>query len=207
MATADPAFVPLDDACFDEAVEVLADAFRDYPVMRYVLKDAGEAYSAQLALLVRYFTEARIARGQPVLGVRRGGRLVAASNVNLPHPPPVPPSLHRSFARLAAEIGPSATRRLDAFAALGRPLVPEEPHVYLGMIGVRSDCQGQGHARRLLDAVHEISAAHSESRGVLLTTESPGNVALYEHFGYRVLGHGQLEELESWVMYRPESDA
>ena len=210
MSVPDPAVVRLDAASFDEVVEVVevfVDSFRDYPVMRHLLKDAGEAYPARLVRLVGFFTEARFARDQPVLGVRRGDRLVAAANVNLPQPPPAPPSLRKSYALLVEEIGPAAAARFEAFAALGRPLVPEEPHVYLGMIGVRRDCQGQGLARLVLDAVHELSASHLESRGVMLTTESPGNVTLYEHFGYRVLGHGRLEDLESWVMYRPDPDA
>jgi len=57
---------------FDEVVEALCDAFRDYPVMRYVLKDAGDHYLTHLPYLVGYFTASRFARGWPVLGVERG---------------------------------------------------------------------------------------------------------------------------------------
>ena len=51
----------------NEAVEVLCEAFRDYPVFRYALKDAGESYSRDLDALIGHFTDARLMQGYPVL--------------------------------------------------------------------------------------------------------------------------------------------
>jgi hypothetical protein len=52
-------------------------------------------------------------------------------------------------------------------------------------------------------AVHDLAQADSQSAGVTLTTESPQNVALYRHFGYRVLGHARVsDELETWTFFR-----
>lgn len=40
--------------------------------------------------------------------------------------------------------------------------------------------------------------------GVSLHTENPGNVALYEHFGYEVTGRGRVApELEAWILFGP----
>ena len=53
---------------YDEIVETLWDAFRDYPVMRFVVGEAGDEYDDRGRRLVGYFTESRLARGWPVLG-------------------------------------------------------------------------------------------------------------------------------------------
>jgi GNAT superfamily N-acetyltransferase len=191
---------------FEDVVEVLSASFRDYPVMRYILADAGEDYDARLPLLAGYFTETRFAKDYPVLGIETAGRLVAAANINPPRTVPNPPELERSFDVLREKLGPHAIARFRAFADACEPLEPSEPHYYLGMIGVAPGAQGQGHARVLLDALHEMSAADPDSTGTCLTTESTRNVELYGHFGYRTLGRAVTAdgELESWTMFRPD---
>ena len=63
--------------------------------------------------------------------------------------------------------------------------------------------RGTGQGRALLDHVHAMSAAHPQSPGVSLSTEVPGNVPMYEHFGYRVVGSARVApELTTWVMFR-----
>jgi GNAT superfamily N-acetyltransferase len=188
----------------DDVVDALCDAFHDYPVMRFVLTDSGEHYVARLRRLVGYLTMSRFCRGCPVLGVEGKGRLVAAANVNPPTPTPTPDTLLQLYRDLAAEIGTEAIRRFEAFGAICEPLLPDVPHYYLGMIGVRPGEQGHGYARLLLDALHGMSERDASSRGVVLTTETPDNLPFYEHFGYRVLGEGRTEELRSWTLFRPD---
>ena len=45
---------------FDEAVDVLFQAFYDYPVMRYVAADAGDDFDRQFRLLIGFFSLARV---------------------------------------------------------------------------------------------------------------------------------------------------
>ena len=74
------------------------------------------------------------------------------------------------------------------------------------MIGVRRASAGQGLGRRLLDALHERSRHDVESHGVTLNTEDPNNISLYQHFGYRVIGHARVSpELQTWAFYRERS--
>jgi GNAT superfamily N-acetyltransferase len=196
---------------FDEVVAVLCAAFRDYPVMRYVLKDAGDAYGERLPILIGYFTESRFARGYPVLGIEdpETGRLVAAANVNPPHAVPAPSSLERRLEEVGRALGDAAMARFSDFANTGTPGIPAEPHYHLGMIGVLPDRQDDGFGRGMLEAVHAMSAEDPGSDGVSLTTETPVNVGLYEHFGYRVLEHATTRdgELETWKLFRPNSAA
>jgi GNAT superfamily N-acetyltransferase len=200
-----PGIVRLSREHFDEVVSTLCAAFHDYPVMRYVLKDAGAEYDARLNQLVGYFTDSRVCRGWPVLGLVQRGELLAAANINPPQPAPPPASLQQRYDRLHDDLGEAAMTRFEAFSAAAAPFAPDEPHYYLGMIGVPPEHQGRGYARLLLNAVHEMSAQDPDSCGVVLTTETQKNVPLYEHFGYRVLGSGKVEELTTWVMFRPDS--
>jgi GNAT superfamily N-acetyltransferase len=192
---------------FDEIVATLADAFREYPVMRFVLRDAGERYDSHLHAFVGYLADQRASRGWPMLAVEgEAGSLAAAALVNPPIPPASaerPAPLVRRYRSLARTIGAAAIGRFRAFANACEPLEPREPHHYLGMIGARAAERGRGHARLLLDAVHGMADADPASSGVALTTETRANLPLYEHFGYRLLGRVRLEELETWTLFRP----
>ena len=189
---------------FDDVVETLCDAFQDYPVMRYILKDAGDAYDSHLPVLVGYFTGSRFSRNWPVLGAIDEGKLVGAANINPPHLTPAPPALEERYRRMCDQLGEGAIERFHRFADACAKLEPDDLHYGLGMIGVRRQCHGRGHARLLLDAVHEMSANDPDSKGVLLTTETPGNLELYKHFGYLVLGEARADDLRSWTLWRPD---
>lgn len=191
---------------FDDVVRVLCGAFRDYPVMRYVVGDAAD-YDAGLTRLVAHFTEMRFARDYPVLGIAASsGELMAAANLNPPRGVSPTPSIEQSYRSLREAIGDAGIARFEAFAEACEPLEPAERHVYVGMIGVLPGQQGSGYARQLLDAIHAISAADEDSKGVCLTTETEHNVRLYEHFGYRVLGKAATAdgELETWTLFRDD---
>jgi ribosomal protein S18 acetylase RimI-like enzyme len=83
---------------------------------------------------------------------------------------------------------------------------PIDPHYHLNMIGVKKSHAGSGYGRMLLDAVHELSRGDLDSAGVSLNTEDERNVPLYEHFGYRVVGHAKAAEgMNTWVMFREDN--
>lgn len=189
---------------FDDIVSALCDAFHDYPVMRYVLKGAGDAYDDRLLELIGYFTASRTTRGWPVLGIEEDGRLVAAANVNPPTGASAPPALKERYEAMCASLGSDAIGRFHKFADLCDGLEPEGPYYSLGMIGVCGGYQGRGLARELMDALHAMSARDPESLGVVLTTELEANLGLYRHLGYRVIGEGDADELHSWTLVRAD---
>jgi len=186
-----------------EIVAVLSDAFHDYPVMRHVLGPA-HPYDVRLHRLVQLFVSGRAYRNDPLLGLRDdAGTLVGAAVMTRPReegPPPVFIALRES---IWAELGAETRARYHAYAAATQRVAIAAPHHHLNMIGVRRSHQGLGLARVLLDAVHDLASADDQSAGVSLTTEGPENVALYEHFGYRVEGHARVApDLETWTMFR-----
>lgn len=192
---------------FDQVPEIVAtfsDAFRDYPVMRYVLGDAPP-YEARLHRLVELFVSGRAWREEPMLGVRdAGGALLAAATMTLPEPRDPPAAFRALRESIWAELGADARARYDAFVAATEASAIAAPHHHLNMIGVRRALQGRGLARVLLGAVHDLAGRDERSTGVSLTTELPANVRLYERFGYDVRGHARVAEtLETWTLFRP----
>jgi GNAT superfamily N-acetyltransferase len=186
-----------------DAVAVLCDAFRDYPVMRYVLGPADD-FDRRLERLIGFFVAARADREEPVLGIADAEALVAVALVTPPASGPAPDALAARRDVVWAELGADARRRYDTYGAAAGQFAVPGPHHHLNMIGVRRSHLGRGLARTLIDAVHNLAQAHPSSEGVSLTTETASNVALYEHFGYRVRGRARVADgLDTWMMFRP----
>ena len=193
----------LSPAQTEDAVTVLCDAFQDYPVMRYVLGSTGD-YHRRLRTLIGFFVSARAYRDEPVLGVHdRAGTLSAVAVVSLPGQREAPEALATLREQVWAELGAEERQRYEAYGAACEPFAIISPHYHLNMIGVRRSHAGRGLARKLMEAVHRLSDADSGSSGVSLTTETVQNLPLYEHFGYRRMGHAVVGGgLETWAFYR-----
>jgi GNAT superfamily N-acetyltransferase len=187
----------------DEATTVLCEAFAEYPVMRYVL-GASPDYATRLHTLVGFFVASRVLRHDLLLGIRGpAGALVAVALVTLPDNPDPPTALAEMRESVWRRLGGDARERYEAFGAATRTFDVVERHHHLNMIGVRLSEIGRGHGRDLLDHVHRVAAEDPASAGVSLTTELQRNIALYERFGYRQIGHAVVApELETWGMFR-----
>jgi GNAT superfamily N-acetyltransferase len=191
----------LTEADRDSVVDVLCAAFRDYPFMRYVLKDLSEeAYDEQLSAMIGFFTDARFMRGNPVLGIREGGGLVAVELTNTPDAIEWPAELHAVFAELEATLGADAWARLEAFERATNTFAPVAPHHFVGMVGTLPGHHGRGYGTALLREVEAMARAHPKSIGVTLTTETAKNVAYYRHLGYEVIGEADVEEVHTTYM-------
>ena len=214
MTSAAPLVQRLDPARLDEAVDVFADAFAEYPVMRFTVGDDGDV-AARERRLVRLFVTRRVRRGGPMLGVRGlDGSLVAAAVLTLPVEPEPPPDVAQISADAWRDLGDAARLRYDAYTSAANFFGALPPHHHLNMIGVRRAHAGTGLGRVLLDAVRTMAEEDSSSAGVSLTTENPRNVEIYRHVGFDVIGHrvvseyqprGQAVTLETWGMFAPRS--
>lgn len=200
-----PGVVRLGGEAVPDIVEVFAEAFRDYPVMRFVLGTEGD-YEARLPTLIRFFVSARALRDEPLLGVAGDGNLAAAATVSFPWDSRPVPDLDAVREATWGALGPDARARYEACGAVWKDFTAPEPHIHLNMIGVRPTAQGQGLARRLLDHVHLMSGGVPGSLGVTLTTEDPRNVAFYQRAGYEITGHARLApRIETWGFFRRTS--
>jgi GNAT superfamily N-acetyltransferase len=188
----------------EDVVDVMYDAFYDYPVMRFVVGAGHRDYDDRLRKLIGFFVFRRVRHGGPLLGIRDGDRVVAAAACTLPVEPETPPDVFARRDALWRDLGDDTRARYDAYAGATKPFFTTEPHHHLNMIGVRHSHMGRGLARPILEAVAGLSQADPRSHGVSLTTELPKNLTLYEHFGHRIVRHARVaDELETWGLYRP----
>lgn len=194
----------------EPAVDVLAESFSNYPVMRFLLgPEAPEAkiYEQKGRTLIRFFVMARLLRNEFVLGIGDRTNLDGAALVSRPSPasPSALAALSEIRERVWAELGPEARARYEAFGAACARFEVQAPHIHLNMVGVRRRAQGRGFGRRLIEHVHLLSRQDPGSTGVTLNTEDSSNVPLYEHLGYKIVGHATVApELETWVFFRPD---
>lgn len=218
-----PRLITLPPERVAEAIEVLADAFRDYPVMRFVVggpsamaapvpqaaSREGRQHDEAIRLLVTFFVMARVLRGEPVLGVEvreDGGSatLAAVATLTLPSSGDAPEALAEYRDRTWGTLGDEAHARYEQLGLMWSQFHTQEPHHHLNMIGVRRTFAGRGLGRLLLDEVHRLSREDPDSAGVSLTTEDPANVAIYRHVGYEVTAVGEVSGvLRTWGMFRP----
>ena len=190
----------------NEAVDVLCEAFVDYPVMRFVIGQTGNAYAQRLRCLVEFFTMARFLRNDMVMAATTPeDEVLAVANIVLPGQREAPSALQARRDAVWRELGDAARARYDTYGQASQRFVIDQPHYHLAMVGVRRFHTGRGLARTLLDALHEMSGGDGTSCGVTLNTEDPGNVPIYEHFGYRVMGQVQVsDQLRTWAFYRAD---
>jgi len=188
-----------------EVVDILCESFFDYPVMRIVV-GASQDYERRLNRLIYFFVMARVYRREVMLGVGDSGRMIGTALVSYPTRPENPPELAKLREEVWEELGDAVRTKYEAFGAACAPLMPDDPHTHLNMIGVRRSAQGKGVGRVLIEYVHQMSSEDPNSNGVSLTTEVEANVALYEHFGYELVGHTVItHELETWGFFRADS--
>lgn len=186
----------------DDVVDVFAEAFEGYPVMRCTVGPDGDV-AARERRLVRLFVTRRVARGGPMYGTPEvPGVLAGAILLTLPNEPDPPPEVAGISAAAWRELGEQARLRYDAYAAASNFFSSYSPHLHLNMIGVRHAHKGTGLGGRLLEHVRALAEAEPGCSGVSLTTENPRNVDLYQRFGYEVVGHARLETgFETWGMF------
>ena len=183
---------------------MLCDAFRQYPVMAYVLGAGAAGYgNPQLHRLVDFFARNRLLRGEPMLGIHDGPRLVAVALLSNPTVTVNTDALANLRASVWQELGDAALVRYQAYGDACRGFDVEVPRIHVNMIGVRQSHRGSGLGRRLMEEVDRLALEDLQCEGITLTTENAANVAFYEHLGFRITGNVIIADgLESWGFFR-----
>jgi len=188
----------------DVAVEVLALAFENAPLIRYLLPHQGSMYYSQIREFFRFTCETRLDLGWPLIGTLSNTQLTGVACISVPENKDWPTSLVKKYEKLMSFIGTESVSRLERFSNLSNHYTLRQPHYYLSAIGIHPNFQGRGFGRVLLDTVHEMSELHPASTGVYLETANPVNVPFYEHFGYHLVSKDKLDDIvDLWYMFRP----
>ena len=204
MPSATSQLSELTDDYIDEAAEVLAGAFADYPTLRWLFADAGERYDEHVLAVFRLACLHRVAVGWPCPVIRVGGRIVAVLCATGLGQRSEPPAVGDAEAELMRSVSAQTTHRMEQYNKLLQANRVARPHFDVAAVGVVAGARGRGYGGRLLRYVHALSAAHPSSTGVELSTQSAHNVDIYKHLGYQVIAETALGDMPTWFMFRPD---
>ena len=112
-----------------------------------------------------------------------------------------------ALASFLTKCGLKPLRMMNSYMRLTTRYRPKEKHYYLICIGVAPEFMGMGIGKKMLNTIHTIVDNDISSIGIGLDTENPNNVALYEHFGYKLTGTEELDGLTIYTMFRPRKTA
>ncbi len=187
--------------------ELLARAFADDPMMRYVIGREPDRHG-RLTAIFRTAVRAGVLHGG-VAQVHDGSELIATA-VWLPTeriPASFVTMLRSGMLWVPFSAGISCMARMQRHEGpLERRLHRrfQEATGYLWCVGVEPSATGRGAGRKVI----ELACDQMTSRGLdrcILKTENEANVALYEHLGFRTFEtiSDPQADLRSWVMMRP----
>lgn len=176
---------------------VLADAFNDDPVLRWVLPD--DSFDERFFLID--VAEADIPAGHCWL--EASGKGAACWQ------PPKGKSTKASWLKtlrlllpMLVKLGLRPARRGDVVERAFAQQRPKEPHYYLHMLAARQQFQGQGLGSALLK--QGLRVVDENAMPAYLESSNIANVRLYERFGFTTIHSAKLAEdgPTVWYMWR-----
>ena len=185
----------------EDIIQVIADAFADYPLMDFFFDNAkGQSIKA----IGQYICDLATIDDSLLAGAFMQNELQGIIYVT---PPKTTKNKDENAIadleeKLARSLSEEGLERMDIYSKLKDANKPPQPHFYINMLGVNPSCQGMGIGRKLLEHIHNLSDKHLISGGVALDTQTESNVAYYQKLGYRVSSTKNLDRLKNWFMFR-----
>jgi ribosomal protein S18 acetylase RimI-like enzyme len=196
-----------DETQINEIAELLAMAFEEGSGLSQICKTKakGKNVLTSLYLLFRATITMQVAAKQPILAVIQDSKVIAVAVFQEPgNHLPVREQI-RWLQQVIFGISPFVAWNIWDNVRLLAPYHPQEPHHYLSLLGVHPLFQGKGYARSLLDTLQVCSKTHSLSTGIYLETANPYNVPLYQHFGYHIINKLDINGIDTFTMFCPNS--
>ncbi|MEM5774468.1 MAG: GNAT family N-acetyltransferase [Anaerolineaceae bacterium] len=200
----------------DEAADLLTPVFLDSPLDHYILEGLGPERRNILASSFKMDCLWKLGMGWPLLGVLENGKLAAVALVIGCQPSQggmaeyqggrlTLARLQEMEDRLDRSFGPQTCARILEYYSLRDAHKPREPHLYIESLAALPEHRGKGYGGLLIDFISRLSENDGASTGVALDTQDPVNLALYQHFGYRVTGQGAIWPVDNWFLFRPNA--
>jgi ribosomal protein S18 acetylase RimI-like enzyme len=197
-----PNLLRLSPADVPRGAAVLARAFHEYPTFRRLLPDAATR-AKRLEGVMRFFLGCGRLRGEvlaPSSALEGIAVWFRASELGFG----LGDLIRAGLVGALVGLGPAAARR---FIRLGnakrehRGRLLDGNEWFLDIIGVDPALARRGFARRLI--APQLARADQERRACFLETSDPGNVGIYERFGFEVVSSYHHDEVESFCLRRP----
>jgi GNAT superfamily N-acetyltransferase len=169
----------------DAALEVLVEAFRTDPQLRWYFPD-DESYDVGAPRFFGVLLDTRIEGGEVWVTEGSGGLAAAALWI-----PPGgnllgPEVVEERYAEAIAGLPGPAPDRVAATDLLVDALLPREPHWYLGVLATHPAERGRGFASAVVAPV--LAAADRAGFPVALETSTARNVDYYTRRGFATIG-------------------
>lgn len=183
------------------ALAALVQAFARDPLMLYLFAHHPRGIPAGIETFFSILLRARIALAMPADMLAQDDAILGATMGYDTARPTWPAPLTAEWDRFEASV-PEFTARLAAYEDICNAHQPDEPHHYLGVIGVHPSLQGKGAGKALLEHFCERSRADPKSRGVYLDTANAASLQFYYKNGFELRGEGVLEGAPLWCVYK-----
>jgi len=187
--------IPVNNALVHKAAATIASAFMDDPSTHYALPNP--ARRANLHHIVAYYLRLDLLNGGSIYTVSPECEGVACW-----HPPGTKTSwltkLRAGFLRLPLYGGMHYIRyscQEDRFYEQLKLRHAPDKYVYLALLAVTPECQGLGHASKLIR--HMLQYADSQNLPCYVETQNQKNVNMYSNYGF---------ELKESTFYPPGSE-
>lgn len=192
---------PATSADAPSAIAALAEAFARDPLMLFLFQQHPAGIRAGIETFFAILLRARIALDMPADVLDQDGEILGAIMGYDNSRPTWPAPLTEDWERFEASV-PGFTARLAAYEDICNAHQPDEPHHYLGVIGIHPSLQGKGAGKALLEHFCDRSKADPKSRGVYLDTANPASLEFYYKNGFELRGEGSLDGAPLWCVYK-----
>ncbi|MDY6896532.1 MAG: GNAT family N-acetyltransferase [Cyanobacteriota bacterium] len=194
----------------EKIIEIIANGFENYPLMQYFF---GDSHKQSVIHLSQFICDEEPEDDKlQLLGAFVEGDLQGIAYISLPSFPQdeennsdiesTPTPLENKF---AATVGEQAMMRVEKYLNLKKANKPSSPHFYINTFAVNPQNQGKGIGSAILSYIHQMSEQNLLSRGVALDTQTQQNVSYYQRCGYDICNTAELENVNNWFMFRPNS--
>lgn len=110
------------------------------------------------------------------------------------------PAALRMATRLVPGLTPASAWRLVRWQLAWHRHHPRTPHWHMGPFAVDPAHRGRLGVRLIRACVQRLD---TQPAPAYLETDKPRNVALYRHFGFRVVSEDRVVGVPGWFMWRP----
>jgi GNAT superfamily N-acetyltransferase len=167
----------------DAAAGVLANAFSDDPIFRFILGDRDDM-EIRLGHLFRDAAEAELRKSAHLVEIVDSGNAVALWH-EVDDWKTSPTALLRSVPSVVKAFGSRLPRALQVLASAEK-VHPAEPHRHLMYIGTHKDHNGKGLGSALLGSM--LERCDDDGVPTYLESTNPANDAWYARFGFESRG-------------------
>ena len=193
----------LTDLHITKASTVFAEAFEEYPLFKYLIKDPTarpRIYSHIFQLMVKH----TIKNGEAYTTSENMEGIVLwlpseKSDISLWS------NLTNGGISILLYAGFGVTYRSMVFTDFANKLhydSIDKPHIYLFQIGVQKKYRGKGFSGKLMKPMMAI--ADSKGQQIYLETHDELNIPIYKHYQFEIVRHEKIpgSNLNHWAMIR-----